>query len=574
MAKKQHIIPTEIITVAGYSLSAMLLVFACALYLGWLPSNAQQPDGTQQEALKPQIPVIKSPDAPAKVRVGEPEQDDVPVQEPPAKTAEAPDLPQPLPEPELPAQDSEGLPELPAVQPPAAEPVPEPFKSARIEPSEHHAPERFADQEPALDPLEPREAPEEAERAVEEVPGEPQEERVEAVPDAEPAPSIDEEKSRKVETPEAEEPEAPRVRVIVPPNVEEPADKTPSVVIRFPPGTPKTAEETARDPVVVPRRKPSTLERAKAPEPAFDPKVKVIVPPVEPLAPRPKPKTVISIPGAPKKATKKDALAAEETPEVPDRPSVVERSAAPRPMPKPLKLVRAPSPPEAGEPEPEEVITPPRVVSSVPKTKRKRSVSPKKKARVKRVARVEPKQRRRPRAGRVRIHRPPPSQNISIDQDTYCLAMAIYFEAGRKSLQAQVAVTRDILHRVESFNFPNSVCEVVYQYAHRRGRCRYAFACDGRPDRPRNRAVWQRAKMLAKEQIRCGSRCGCTIDKPTLVGTSKGRNRRVIRCSATIRTPAEPRKVANAAGQTQLAFEPASSLLGDEPISPLGRTQP
>ncbi|MEM1199621.1 MAG: cell wall hydrolase, partial [Pseudomonadota bacterium] len=250
-----------------------------------------------------------------------------------------------------------------------------------------------------------------------------------------------------------------------------------------------------------------------------------------------------------------------------------EQSAAPRPMPKPKRFAQAPTPAKTAAPQPEDEIEPPKAVSSIPKVKRKRATRPKKE-RVK-VARAEPRQRRRPRAGRVRIHRPPPtSQNISIDQDTYCLAMAIYFEAGRKSLQAQVAVTRDILHRVESFNFPNSVCEVIYQYAHRRGRCRYAFACDGRPDRPRNRAVWQRAKMLAREQIRCGSRCGCYIDKPTLVDTSKGRNRRVIRCSASIRTPAEPRQVVNAASQSQLSFKQTSSLLGDEPISPLGRTQP
>lgn len=241
-------------------------------------------------------------------------------------------------------------------------------------------------------------------------------------------------------------------------------------------------------------------------------------------------------------------------------------------MPKPEKVARAPSLPIAVDREPEEAAEPRQAAPAKPKVKRQRA-APRKRQRVQ-VARAEPRKTRRPRAGRVRIHRPPPSQNVSIDQDTYCLAMAIYFEAGRKGLQAQVAVTRDILHRVESFNFPNSVCEVIYQYAHRRGRCRYAFACDGLPDRPRNRAVWQRAKMLAKEQIRCGSRCGCYIDKPTLVGANKGRGRRIIRCSANIRTPATPRKVANAVGENQLAFKPASSLLGDEPISPLGRTQP
>ena len=590
MAKRQHIIPTEIITVAGYSLSAMLLVFACALYMGWLPSNAKQPDGTQQEALKPQIPVIKSPEAPPKVKVGEPEQEEPPAQDTPAKTADVQDTSEPLPEPELPAQDPEDLPELPAVQPPSAEPEPEPSKSARIEPREHHAPEPFAIEEPAPEPTAPETASEDPERAVEEAPTGPEEAQepaadppavtpkedtktAELTPEQDPARSDSEDEDREAETPEAKETLSPKVRVIAPPAANEQPKKTPSVVIRIPPGVPEEVRESPADRVAVPRPKPSPRITAEVPEATDDPRVKVIVPPVEPLAPRPKPKTVIRIPAAPEPAPQKNAVASPKSEEVTPRPPATEPFVAPRPMPKPQKFAQAPIPPQTVAPQREDDIEPPKVVSSIPKAKRKRSAGPKKKERAK-VARAQPRQRRRPRAGRVRIHRPPPSQNISIDQDTYCLAMAIYFEAGHKSLRAQVAVTRDILHRVESFNFPNSVCEVIYQYAHRRGRCRYAFACDGRPDRPRNRAVWQRAKMLAKEQIRCGSRCGCYIDKPTLVGTSKGRNRRVIRCSASIRTSAEPQKLANAAGQSQLAFTPASSLLGDEPISPLGRIQP
>ncbi len=583
MAKKQHIIPTEIITVAGYSLSAMLLVFACALYLGWLPSNAKQPDSAQQEALKPAIPVIKSPDAPPKVRLGEQEQD------PPEKTAEAQDPPEPLPEPELPAQEPDELPDLPTAEPPAAEPEPQPSKSARIEPREHHAPEPFAIQEPTTpEPVVPDAAPDEPERVAEEVLPKPEDEQepaadppredtktAELTPGSEPAPSEREEDSRATDTPEPGDQTSPKVRIIAPPgDAEPPRQETPSVVIRIPPSTPAEAKQTPAEPVAVPRPKPSSRKTVEGPAPASEPKVKVILPPVEPLAPRPKPKTVIRIPAAPDETPKKEALTTEETSEAPPPPATPEATVAPRPMPKPQKLARVPSPTKAAAPKSRKLIEPPSVVSSIPKAKRKRSASPKTERAKAKVARAEPKQRRRPRAGRVRIHRPPPSETISIDQDTYCLAMAIYFEAGRKSLRAQVAVTRDILHRVESFNFPNSVCEVIYQYAHRRGRCRYAFACDGRPDRPRNRVVWQRAKMLAREQIRCGSRCGCYIDKPTLVGASKGRSRRVIRCSASIRTPAEPRKVANAAGQTQLALKPVSTLLGDEPVSPLGRTQP
>ncbi|MEM1201305.1 MAG: hypothetical protein AAGI06_18540, partial [Pseudomonadota bacterium] len=340
MAKKQHIIPTEIITVAGYSLSAMLLVFACALYLGWLPSNAKQPDSAQQEALKPQIPVIKSPDAPPKVKVVEPEPEEPPAQEQPAKTADVQDPTEPLPEPEPSAQEPEDLPELPAVQPPSAEA--EPSKSARIEPREHHAPEPFAIQEPAPDPTLPETVSEDPERAVEEVPTGPEDaaepaadpstdapkadtQTAELTPEPEPSRTGSKDEGREAETPEAKEASPPEVRVIAPPSVTEPPKKTPSVVIRIPSSTPDEVEEKLEDRVAVPRPKPSPRKTAEVPEAETEPRVRVIVPPVEPLAPRPKPKTVIRIPAPPEEAPKKNALTTQPTEEATPRPPAEEQ---------------------------------------------------------------------------------------------------------------------------------------------------------------------------------------------------------------------------------------------------------
>ena len=270
--------------------------------------------------------------------------------------------------------------------------------------------------------------------------------------------------------------------------------QSPTVVVRIP-----QAEEQPRDQslhTVVPRAKPAkktSNDRQLVELPRVDP---------------PKPSSLAKV-QPPADTTITDAEAGEGT--------VDER--APQPLAKPEKFAQAPDYTAAIAPE----STPRTRVRTKAKRKPK-AAGQRKRLRTQRPAKAakrKPKPRRT-KLARTRIHRPPvgnpiPRQTVAFDQDTYCLAIAIYYEAGRKNLRDQVAVSREILHRVESFNFPNSVCEVVYQYAHRRGRCRYAFACDGLPDRPKNRSVWHRAKMLAKAQINCGPRCGCYLQKPTLV---------------------------------------------------------
>ena len=44
-----------------------------------------------------------------------------------------------------------------------------------------------------------------------------------------------------------------------------------------------------------------------------------------------------------------------------------------------------------------------------------------------------------------------------------CLAMAIYFEARGEPTVGQIAVAHVIMNRVESDDFPNTVCGVVTQ---------------------------------------------------------------------------------------------------------------
>src|SRR5262249_33566185 len=61
-----------------------------------------------------------------------------------------------------------------------------------------------------------------------------------------------------------------------------------------------------------------------------------------------------------------------------------------------------------------------------------------------------------------------------------CLADAVYFEARGEPLRGQQAVAQVIMNRVFSGYYPNNVCGVVYQNAHRHLRCQFTFACEGK----------------------------------------------------------------------------------------------
>ncbi|MCC6888212.1 MAG: cell wall hydrolase [Hyphomicrobiales bacterium] len=78
-----------------------------------------------------------------------------------------------------------------------------------------------------------------------------------------------------------------------------------------------------------------------------------------------------------------------------------------------------------------------------------------------------------------------------------CLAEGIYFEARGEPVRGQIAVAQVILNRAFSGHYPNSVCGVVYQNAHRYLACQFTFACDRHPDVIRDQAAWRRAMAVA-----------------------------------------------------------------------------
>lgn len=87
-------------------------------------------------------------------------------------------------------------------------------------------------------------------------------------------------------------------------------------------------------------------------------------------------------------------------------------------------------------------------------------------------------------------------QLIADDGEARCLAQAVYFEARSEPLEGQLAVAQVVLNRVQDRRYPSTVCEVVFQNEHRRHRCQFSFACDGRSDTPYDKRAWDIAQRL------------------------------------------------------------------------------
>jgi spore germination cell wall hydrolase CwlJ-like protein len=82
-----------------------------------------------------------------------------------------------------------------------------------------------------------------------------------------------------------------------------------------------------------------------------------------------------------------------------------------------------------------------------------------------------------------------------------CLANAVYFEARDEPVRAQIAVAQVVLNRVFSPFYPNDVCGVVYQNAHRHLACQFTFACDGKSEAVNEPDAWLRAQRIARDTL-------------------------------------------------------------------------
>ena len=83
------------------------------------------------------------------------------------------------------------------------------------------------------------------------------------------------------------------------------------------------------------------------------------------------------------------------------------------------------------------------------------------------------------------------------------MALAVYYEARSEPLHAQLAVAQVIMQRTASPSYPDTVCGVVTQGEYGangipiRHRCQFSYHCDGKPERPRDRRAWRRARAVA-----------------------------------------------------------------------------
>jgi spore germination cell wall hydrolase CwlJ-like protein len=99
-----------------------------------------------------------------------------------------------------------------------------------------------------------------------------------------------------------------------------------------------------------------------------------------------------------------------------------------------------------------------------------------------------------------------PAERLALDENSRakeekCLAEAIYFESRGEPVRGQMAVAQVVLNRAFSGKYPNTVCGVVYQNAHRHLACQFTFACDRIADVVREPDMWERAKTIAAEML-------------------------------------------------------------------------
>ncbi|MBF9035671.1 cell wall hydrolase [Rhodobacterales bacterium HKCCE2091] len=82
-----------------------------------------------------------------------------------------------------------------------------------------------------------------------------------------------------------------------------------------------------------------------------------------------------------------------------------------------------------------------------------------------------------------------------------CLTEALYFEARGEPVEGQFAVAEVILNRVDSRNYPGSVCGVVNDGTGRRFACQFTYTCDGRPEAVDDPHLWTRMGRIARMML-------------------------------------------------------------------------
>jgi len=97
------------------------------------------------------------------------------------------------------------------------------------------------------------------------------------------------------------------------------------------------------------------------------------------------------------------------------------------------------------------------------------------------------------------------------NNETFCLAQNMYFEAGNQPLAGKIAVSQVVINRVGHMNYPESICGVVYDAKWKenwkgnmmpvRHQCQFSWFCDGKSDDPEDSKTWIQCLTLARNII-------------------------------------------------------------------------
>lgn len=95
------------------------------------------------------------------------------------------------------------------------------------------------------------------------------------------------------------------------------------------------------------------------------------------------------------------------------------------------------------------------------------------------------------------------------EKELECLTKNIYYEAGIESFEGKVAVAQVTLNRVQSKDFPNDICSVVYEknIVYNRVICQFSWYCEQKTKvKPIHEETYKESEAVAKKVLLEGFR--------------------------------------------------------------------
>lgn len=88
-----------------------------------------------------------------------------------------------------------------------------------------------------------------------------------------------------------------------------------------------------------------------------------------------------------------------------------------------------------------------------------------------------------------------------MEKELTCLAMNIYFESGNKSYEEKLAIATVTVNRLNSPEFPKTICAVVWQKKPNTKKCQFSWTCDGKSDRIVNSGKYLESLRIARDVL-------------------------------------------------------------------------